>query len=465
MSGMFYNATSFNSPLNGWGSTTSKVTDMSSMFYGASSFNQPLDNWKISSVKSTASMFAFASNFNSSLNGWGSTTGNVQDMSFMFEWDTAFNQPLDNWDVSSVTNMGYMFYGAYKFNSPLNNWGSKTGNVTDMSEMFFNDTSFNQPINSWDVSSVANMSYMFYTAYRFNQPLNNWKVSKVVSMPYMFGSATAFNQSLGNWNLSSINDMTSMLDYSGLDCISYANTLYGWASNLGNTTPSGAIPFGAAGHKHSSADSIVAAYNALSAAGWIINDNGEGTCVIITPVTLLNFTAEAQANNTALLQWATVTEANNKGFDVQRSTDGASWIDLAFVNSQAPGGNSSLQLHYQYTDNSPFAGNNYYRLKQVDLSGTATYSAVRELSFNNLATLQASPNPASGEVRVTLPAGAGNNVPYKLTGTNGSVILSGTMSNISGYGRISVSNVASGLYFLQIMTNNVVQTCKLQVAH
>jgi hypothetical protein len=194
-------------------------------------------------------------------------------------------------------------------------------------------------------------------------------------------------------------------------------------------------------------------------------NNTDVYAIETTGLTLLNFTAAAQPNNTALLQWATATEANNKGFDVQRSTDGASWIDLVFVNSQTPGGNSSLQLHYHFTDADHLAGNNFYRLKQVDLSGTATYSAVRELSFNNLATLQASPNPASGEVRVTLPAGAGNNVPYKLTGTNGNVILSGTMSNIGGYGRISVSNVAAGLYFLKVITNNIVINYKLQIVH
>jgi hypothetical protein len=104
-------------------------------------------------------------------------------------------------------------------------------------------------------------------------------------------------------------------------------------------------------------------------------------------------------------------------------------------------------------------------LKQVDLTGAATYSVVQELNFSNLATLQVSPNPATGDVRVTLPAGTGNSVPYKLIGTDGKVILSGTMNNINSYGHISVSNVASGLYFLQIITNKLVVNCKLQVVH
>ncbi|MDR0793159.1 MAG: T9SS type A sorting domain-containing protein [Chitinophagaceae bacterium] len=186
----------------------------------------------------------------------------------------------------------------------------------------------------------------------------------------------------------------------------------------------------------------------------------------ILSVSLLTFTAQAQANNSALLQWTTTTETNNKGFYVERSADSLNWTDLTFVNSQAAGGNSTVPNNYQFTDNSPLAGDNFYRLKQEDLSGTITYSTVQKLSFGTpAAALQVSPNPATGEVRVTLPAGAGSNVTYRLIGTNGSVILSGTMSNTNGYGKISVSNVATGMYFLQVITNNTVQNFKLQVMH
>jgi len=43
---MFYEARSFNQPLNKW--NVSKVTNMEEMFYRAESFNQPLNNWNVS---------------------------------------------------------------------------------------------------------------------------------------------------------------------------------------------------------------------------------------------------------------------------------------------------------------------------------------------------------------------------------------------------------------------------------
>ncbi len=42
----------------------------------------------------------------------------------------------------------------------------------------FQDTSFNQPIGNWDVSSVTYMSYMFNNT-PFNQNISSWSVDNV----------------------------------------------------------------------------------------------------------------------------------------------------------------------------------------------------------------------------------------------------------------------------------------------
>ena len=48
--------------------------------------------------------------------------------------------------------------------------------------MFADAEAFNQPLNNWNVSNVRDMYGMFANAEAFNQPLNNWNVSKVTDM-------------------------------------------------------------------------------------------------------------------------------------------------------------------------------------------------------------------------------------------------------------------------------------------
>ena len=41
--------------------------------------------------------------------------------------------------------------------------------------MFSNALAFNQDLNNWDVSKVANMEYMFSNAYVFNGNISGWE--------------------------------------------------------------------------------------------------------------------------------------------------------------------------------------------------------------------------------------------------------------------------------------------------
>jgi surface protein len=71
-----------------------------------------------------------------------------------------------------------------------------------MSSMFSKAYSSNQPLADWDVSSVTDMRGMFIDAFAFSQPLADWDVSSVTDMHDMFGFAHDFNQSLADWNVS-----------------------------------------------------------------------------------------------------------------------------------------------------------------------------------------------------------------------------------------------------------------------
>ena len=130
-------------------------------------------------------------------------------------------------NLSSVTSMSGIFWGASSFNQPLNSWD--VSSVTDMSNLV-RSSLFNQPLNSWDVSSVTDMSFMF-TSSSFNQPLNSWDVSNVSNMQYIF-YGSSFNQSLNSWNVSSVSNMSNFLAQATLSTTNYDNTLIGWAGQI-----------------------------------------------------------------------------------------------------------------------------------------------------------------------------------------------------------------------------------------
>ena len=193
---------------NIWDWDTSEVTDMSELFFYETAFNDPLNSWDTSSVTSMSSMFYYAEVFNQALDSWD--TSSVTSMSSMFDSASVFNQALDSWDTSSVTSISYMFYSASVFNQALDSWD--TSSVTSMYRMFDSASVFNQALDSWDTSSVTSMELMSRNAEVFNQPLASWDTSSVTSMYRMFYYAEVFNQALDSWDTSSVTSMYEMFN-------------------------------------------------------------------------------------------------------------------------------------------------------------------------------------------------------------------------------------------------------------
>ena len=90
-----------------------------------------------------------------------------------------------------------------------------------------------------------------------------------------------------------------------------------------------------------------------------------------TPVTFGTITARQQGGGVSV-EWKTYQELNSSYFDLEKSVDGNyGWTYLATVGAA---GNSSVVKNYSTYDPKPYAGYNFYRLKQVDIDGKFAYS-------------------------------------------------------------------------------------------
>ncbi|HEX2535653.1 MAG TPA: hypothetical protein VHK69_18055, partial [Chitinophagaceae bacterium] len=118
---------------------------------------------------------------------------------------------------------------------------------------------------------------------------------------------------------------------------------------------------------------------------------------LLLPVTFLRFTG-APAAGGIQLQWATATEEQSDRFEVERSADGRSFTQIGSVQAA---GSSNLRNDYAFTDNSPLAGTQHYRLKQVDTDGTFSYSSTVTVRYGGTTALQVV-SPARQQLAIRL---------------------------------------------------------------
>ncbi|MBL7739098.1 MAG: T9SS type A sorting domain-containing protein [Chitinophagaceae bacterium] len=171
----------------------------------------------------------------------------------------------------------------------------------------------------------------------------------------------------------------------------------------------------------------------------------KSTSTLVTlPVQFISFTGRLLPDNTVRLDWRALTDAQHDYFEVERSTDGTSFISIGPGPASTP---------YWKIDPTPLPGNNYYRIKQADKDGKITYSNTINVYYNPDAfTVSVYPNPvtdiATIKINTLLPVRytvslsdmAGRKVHEEslMTGASGSEI------------NIDFKGMASQVYILQV---------------
>jgi len=162
---------------------------------------------------------------------------------------------------------------------------------------------------------------------------------------------------------------------------------------------------------------------------------------------IVKFSAIVSANSSVTLHWTTANETNNHGFEILHSANGLEWDLIDFVYGN---GSTNKKIDYEYKDEKPFDGKNYYRLNQLDNNGKMILSEIRTIEFESGAHIKLFPNPTLQKLTIVYEN-------YKSAGllqildSDGNTVLSNEISETT---TLSLDNLKSGVYMVELKLEN-----------
>ncbi|MEO6734084.1 MAG: DUF2341 domain-containing protein [Ferruginibacter sp.] len=171
---------------------------------------------------------------------------------------------------------------------------------------------------------------------------------------------------------------------------------------------------------------------------------------IVLPVNFSHVKAWQHGDDIAV-RWKVENQLNVQRYEVEKSTDGSNFTK---VNSQ-PVTNNSASVTYNWLDTDAVAGDNFFRIRNVDVNGTVAYSTVVKVTMGKgLGSISVYPNPVTGNVmNLQLKNIAAGQYSMRLLNPIGQVLLVNNFLHTGGNAakKIMLSNqIVKGLYTLEI---------------
>ncbi len=186
---------------------------------------------------------------------------------------------------------------------------------------------------------------------------------------------------------------------------------------------------------------------------------------VVVPVELTSFTATSISDGVRL-NWATATETNNSGFEVQRKLENTDWERIGFVEGH---GTTTEKQTYQYTDQIDDVQSTSikYRLKQIDFDGSYEYSdevlvdVPLPLEF---ALHQNFPNPFNNSTVINYSISQEGIVSLTVYNIIGEEVTE-LVNDLKQTGNYKVSfdatSLPSGIYFYKLQAGSFIETKKM----
>lgn len=172
-----------------------------------------------------------------------------------------------------------------------------------------------------------------------------------------------------------------------------------------------------------------------------------------------SFDAYVINNTSANITWVTENEVNNDHFEIERSFDQKSFSTIALVFGEE--GNTSASRKYSFMDKAKDLSSHkivYYRLKQIDIDGQVTYSAVKLVRFSSSTEtlVQVYPNPYMEKINVNFNSVQTGYAELRMINAKGQVVATKKTTLSKGYNNLELTDLSSqakGLYVVEVIVN------------
>jgi cytochrome c peroxidase len=173
---------------------------------------------------------------------------------------------------------------------------------------------------------------------------------------------------------------------------------------------------------------------------------------VVLPIELLSFIAE-EKNKQIALQWQTANETNTNAFYLEKSINGKNWTKIGTVATK---NETKNKQNYDFLDNDPQQGIQYYRLKQRDSDGGSSFSRVASVYYGGKkeATLSAFPSVVTDQITLSFKGfEAVETSDIYVFDLLGKIILTQKGINVHENYTFDVSSLPEGTYLVATQLN------------
>ncbi len=180
----------------------------------------------------------------------------------------------------------------------------------------------------------------------------------------------------------------------------------------------------------------------------------------ILPLQVVNLTVNYVAP-IATLKWDVVNELQTNYYEVQVSTNGVDFNEVAKISAKNAGNTSYT---YPHSINNQTANVFYYRIKQVDKDGKWFYTQIVVVRVAKAAQVSISPNPFVSFINITYTSDSKDRLMIAVIAADGKVVATKQVDVVKGTNALQLNtlgNLATGTYHVRLQSATGVETVTL----